>query len=353
MEEDDATKEPSLSHPGARKGVEKGVNAAEESKPPLVSGSEKGEIPEVPTRVPTRLPTRPLPNWKEILDSGVRRHDAQRITAGERDGYHKIKSPSGMDIDDVLFAVATFWEPLRNQGTNFAFAGDDVIDQNLRQHFLAEHLESFGVVGKGNMFIMPLIFPHTREDAEEGSGKLPESKGVSFKGFTESKKGSFESFENVLESKANGPITRGNAKKDKAKTDAPNSSSPLGHLLLAVVTKDSDSHNVNIDIYDSLAIHLDREVIRRRAREVARIWLQTEVKAEFHFKSVPQQPLGSDGKLSFRTHHPPFHHVLRARDLSRLLRHHPKRGILTPKLFSMWTLCNPQRMGNHARYQTN
>ena len=326
VEEDDATKEPPISHPGGRKRVKKGADATEESMPPLVDASEDGEIPEVLTQLPTRQPTRRLTSWKEILDSRLPRHEEQRIAAGDRDRYHKIKSPSGMDIDDVLFAVAAFWEPLRRQETNFAFAGGDVIDQNLQQHFLAEHLKSSGVVGKGNVFIMPLIFPYIREDAEDGSEKLPENKGVSFKGFTESKKVSLERFENILESKileskANAPVTRGRAKKDKAKTDAPTSSSPLGHLLLAVVKKDSESQNVNIDVYDSLAIHLDREVVCRRAREVARIWLDTDVQAEFHFKSVPQQPWGSDCKLSLRTHHPPFHHVLGARDLSSLLKH--------------------------------
>ena len=311
LEEDDATEEPSKpshSHPGARKGVEKGVDAAREPISSLFSGSEDGEIAEAPTGLPTRQPTRGLRSWKEILDSGLRRHDEQRIAAGDRDGYHQIKSPSGMDIDDVLFAVATFWEPLRNQGTNFAFAGPDVIDQNLRQQFLAGHLESFGVVGKGNVFIMPLIFPPVRKDVGEGFEKLPESKGFSL-----------ESFENFWESEANGPITRGRAKQGKATTNAPNSSSPLGHLLLAVVEKDSESHNVNIDILDSLANHVDRDVIRIRAMEVARIWLHSDVQAEFHFKSVPQQPWGSDGKLAFLSLLPPFRHVFGVLDPSRLL----------------------------------
>ena len=303
LEEDDATKEPSepsLSHPAAREGVEKGVDAAKESMSLQISGSEDGEIVEVPTRLPTRPPTRLQRSWEEILDCGLRRHEEHRIAAGDRDGYHQIKSPSGMDIDDVLFAVATFWEPLRNQGTNFAFAGPDVIDPNLRQQFLAGHLESFGVVGKGNVFIMPLIVPPVRKDVGEGFEKLPESKGFSV-----------ESFENFWESEANGPITRGRAKQDKVKTNAPNSSSPLGHLLLAVVEKDSESHNVNIDILDSLANHVDRDVIRIRAMEVARIWLKSDVQAEFRFKKVPQQPWGSDSKLSFQNPLPPFRHVLR------------------------------------------
>lgn len=156
--------------------------------------------------------------------------------------------------------------------------------ENLRQQFLAGHIDSFGVVGEGNVFIMPLIIPPIRKNVGEGSEKLPESKGFNF-----------ESFENSLESKENGPITRGRAKKDKAKTDAPTSPSPLGHLLLAVVEKDSKSH-VKIDILDSLTQHVDRDVIRIRAMEVARIWLKTDAEAKFHFKSVPQQPLGSNGQ---------------------------------------------------------
>lgn len=128
VEEDDATEEPSLSHPSARSRVGKGADAAEESVPSLSSGSEEGEIPKVPTRPAPRLPKRPPTSWKEILDSGLQRHNRQRTAAGNRLGYHGIKSPSGMDMDDVLFAVATFWEPLRKRGTDFAFAGADVID---------------------------------------------------------------------------------------------------------------------------------------------------------------------------------------------------------------------------------
>ena len=252
-EGENSAPEPSHSPPGASKGGD----AAEELSSSPTSGSEEGEIVEVPTRL--------LTPWKETLYFHLRRHDNDRVAAGDRHVYHEIGSASGMNIDDVLFAVATIWKPLRNQGTDFAFAGADVFEQDLQQQVAAEILQSVGVVGEGNVFIMPLFFPPDQEVVEAG-------------------------YKKNLENKANEENAKGKAKKDKARTGVENLSSPLGHLLLAVAERDpTEPNNINIQILDSLDGIVDPDLIRRRATEVARVWVGTEVEAGLEFHVVPQQ----------------------------------------------------------------
>lgn len=228
-------------------GPTQGFNAALNSIVPLEGGSEEGEIAE-----PTRT------SWEEILANRLRRHKRQRIAAGDTHECHRIVSPSDMNFDDVLLAVATFREPLRDRGTDYAIAGADVVGA-------AGRLVTFGVVGPGNVFIMPLILPADPEPVERGRTR-------------------------TVENKADGLNAKGETKKVKFKTDAEDSSSPPGHLLLAVATATMErTHRVNIDIYDSRANTVDSDEIRRKATEVAASWLEERVQTEFSFKSVPQQ----------------------------------------------------------------
>lgn len=242
FEDENAIKKPSDPYSGPRKGF----SAALQSIIPLES--DKGEVTE-----PTRQPI----SWEKILEDRLRRHTKQRIAAGSMH-HHDIVSPSDMTIDDVLFAVATFWEPLRSRGRDFAIAGADVIGA-------AGQLKSSRVVGTGNVFIMPLIFPADPEHVERGRKR-------------------------TRENNANELNRKGEAKKDKVETEAKDSTSPPGHVLLAIATEDqAPPYNVNIKIYDSRSNTVDSDVIRRKATKVARIWLQRYVQAEISFRRVPQQ----------------------------------------------------------------
>ncbi len=135
-EGEDATKEPSPQAPSAGKGgdtskepsppptsVLEGGDTAKEPTSPLSSGSGAGEF--------TNGPARPPRTWEETLHNCLALHREQRAEAGDGLKYHEIEFVSGMTIDDVLFALATTWEPLREVGTGFAFAGMDVIDLGL------------------------------------------------------------------------------------------------------------------------------------------------------------------------------------------------------------------------------
>lgn len=170
-----------------------------------------------------------------------------------------------MTIDDVLFAVATFWQALRNQGKHFAFGGTDTFDQNVQQLVAGGIYPRVGVVGEGNRFIMPLFFPPDPKDTDE-----------EYKGNLERKK---------KEKNATLEATNG-----KANAGAETPSSPLGHLLLAVAEKDSpNSKKLDIRIFDSRNITLHRNVIRRRATKLTRDWSEMNAEPHFDWRVVPQQ----------------------------------------------------------------
>ncbi len=153
-------------------------------------------------------------------------------------------------------------EPLREAGTDFAFAGTEVIDQSLQQLAAANQLEGFGVVGEGDKFIMPLFFP-PGEKADE---------------------------KEHLEKKNNEANANGEAKEGEVNANAENLSSELGHLLLAIAKKASaDSTEVEIEIFDSLINTVDPDMIRERAKELARAWVGLEVEPTFVFRKIPQQ----------------------------------------------------------------
>lgn len=271
VEEGGATKEPSRPPPNGKEREDttetpspppsrgkKGGDTAKEPPQPSTSGSEGGETVGDPLGV--------LTGWEEVFHWRRVAHQEQQAAAGDGHAYYQIDSPSGMTIDDVLFAVATVWEPLRNRGTHFAFAGLDVFDHSVQQMDTPNRLQGSGVVGEGNVFIMPLLLsPPDTEDVEEG--------------YTES-----------LEKKEQETNAKGRVKKDKTKASAEQPSFELGHFLLAVAEKDSTkSRKVNITIFDSRIITLDKDVIRKRATELACTWLGTKVETEFVFRKVPQQ----------------------------------------------------------------
>lgn len=246
----DTTEEPSPPFPTAKKGCETAKDPSVPSAPASV-GEETADEPPLP-------PT----SWEEVLHLRLAAHNEDRDAAGHGHGYHQIASASGMTLDDVLIAVATFWEPLRNQGTGFAFAGASVIDQYLQQMAANGLVPDLGVVGEGNVFIMPLWFPPDLEDTEKR-------------------------FKENHEIKNKGQNAKAKAKKGN--------SIALGHLLLGVAEKDSgQSKKVNIKIFDSRPITLERDLIRKRATELACAWLGPAVKTEFDFRTVPQQQENSN-----------------------------------------------------------
>ena len=293
VEEEGATKDSSAPHPKSKEGedtakdpsipppsADKGGDAAKEPSPPPTSIIEGGDTAKEPLSPPTRgnegaeesanESPRPSRTWDEILCSRLIVHHEEQDAAGDRHEYHRIAEASGMTLDDVLFAIATIREPLRNAGNDFAFAGSDVIDPYVQEMVAANLMQGTGVVGEGNVFIMPLFFPPDAEDLEEEYERNRE----------ERKKAKEEKATNAKEE----------AEKGKANTDTPDSSSALGHLLLAVAEKThAESGKVKIEILDSYEQNIHPDAIRRRAQGIACAWLGTEVEPEFDFRDVPQQ----------------------------------------------------------------
>ena len=263
-----AAKEPSP----PKKTAKTGDDIAKEPSPPLPSGSEEGETAKEPTTSPTYAkqdedditePVAPRLTWKKIMDDGLARHSSKRDASMNDSELHEIKSASGMTIDDVLFAVGTIWEGLMIQGVPLAYAGTNVFDPGYQQMVGREGWQTFGVVGKGDRFIMPLWFPPNAEEIEKGHKKN-------------------------LDKKKKGTSAKG--KEEKAKASTNQSSSDLGHLLLAVAEKHpSKAKTVHIEIRDSLNKFQDPHEIRDRARELAEIWLGGAVETSFADIAVPQQ----------------------------------------------------------------
>ena len=280
-----ATEEPPPFPPTAKKGgntakepsppkktAKKGDDTAKEPSSPLSSGSEEGETAKEPTTSPTYAkqdedditePVAPRLTWKKIMNDGLARHSSKRDASMNGSELHEIKSASGMTIDDVLFAVGTIWEGLRIQDVPFAYADTNVFDPAYQQMVGREGWRTFGVVGKGDRFIMPLWFPPNTEEIEKVH------------------KGN-------LEKKKKGTSAKG--KEDKAKASTNQSSSDLGHLLLAVAKRHpSKAKTVHIEIRDSLNEFQDPHEIRDRARELAETWLGGAVETSFADIAVPQQ----------------------------------------------------------------
>lgn len=211
-EGEDTTTKPSPRPPSAKEGR----IVANEPSSPSTSSSEGGETTDQPPHPPT--------SWEEILHNRLAFHHGQYDAARDSHAYYRISAPSGMTIDDVLFAVATFWEPLRSQGTHFSLGDTNSCDQSLQHMGSTCQLQGYDVVRKGNVSIMPLLFPPEPE-----------------------------------------------AKKGKANATAETPFSKLGHHLLAVAERESEaSKTVNITIYDNRnTTLLDKNVIRRRATELA------------------------------------------------------------------------------------
>ncbi|CAD6580995.1 MAG: hypothetical protein ASARMPREDX12_000332 [Alectoria sarmentosa] len=280
-----ATEEQPLFPPSAKKGgttakepsppkktAKKGDDTAKEPSSPLPSGIEEGETAKEPTTSPKYAkqdedditePVAPRLTWKKIMNDGLARHSSKQDASMNGSELHEIKSASGMTIDDVLFAVGTIWEGLRIQGVPFAYADTNVFDPAYQQMVGREGWQTFGVVGKGDRFIMPLWFPPNAEEIEKGHKKN-------------------------LDKKKTGARAKGKEDQAKASTNQP--SSDLGHLLLAVAEKHSSkAKTVHIEIRDSLNEFQDPHEIRDRARELAETWLGGAVEISFTDIAVPRQ----------------------------------------------------------------
>ena len=272
-EGEDTAKDPSIPPPSADKG---GDTAKDPSNPPT-SVIEGGDTAKDPSHPPTSVieggdtakepwsllkngseggeesVNEPLSTWEQIFNHRLELHHNQQDTAGDRHEYHRIDRASGMIVDDVLIAIATIREPLRKEGNDFAIAGPDVIDPSLQQVVAAGVLQGTGVIGEGNVFIMPLFFPPSEEELDKEHKRNLEKKG-------------------------------------NANTDTTNSSFILGHFLLAVAERTyAESVKVKVEILDSEEQYIHPDVIRRRAKEIVCTWLGTEVEPEFVFRDAPQQ----------------------------------------------------------------
>ena len=147
----------------------------------------------------------PAKSWREILDKGLSRYRQCKVEketqekAKPTDPFTKISKPDQMGEDDVLLAIATFWEGLRRDGRLFAFAGMDFFSQidSGNQNF---QIKGVGVVGAPQKFIMPLLL-HTQKG-------------------------------------------KGAKAKDQTKE--------IGHLVLIVATWVAEKQRVRLDLWDSL-----------------------------------------------------------------------------------------------------
>ena len=211
VEEEGTTKEPS---PPPRSAKKRGDNTEKRSSS-STNSSDRGKD--------TNQPAEPLETWEDILNQKFA-HYSSRL---DRLNYkpHKIPGYDGMDLEDVLLAVATIWDALRNLGT-YAFVGEEHLNPGYREAIKDGSFVPLGVGvvgGVNGRFIMPLGFLPNQKKQEQ-----------QFK-------------------KNQAKIQKQKTAKAKDKKEGKNVPGPLGHILLAVATRGSpETNQVDIEIRDSL-----------------------------------------------------------------------------------------------------
>ena len=248
VEEAGTTKEPSPPPRSAKEGddnTEKPSSAA-------TSSSDKGKA--------TDQPAAPQETWEDILNRNLAIHRNRLV--GLNRTPHRITEYDGMDFEDVVVAVATIWDALRNLGT-YAFAGDEHLNPAYSEALKDGTYHSLGVVGGVNgRFIMPLFFQpsQTKQDKyyQKNYAKVQIEKLAK------------------LEDKKEGKIDPG----------------PLGHILLAVARRCSpETNQVDIEIRDSFPGCENPHHIEERAQTLAATWLEMEeVTPNFAYVTVIRQP---------------------------------------------------------------
>ena len=248
VEEEDTTKKPSPPQLSSKKG---GDNTKKPSSP-STSSSDRGKD--------TNQSAGPLETWEDILNQNLARYSSRLDGLNYRP--HKIQIYDGMDLEDVLLAVATIWDALRHFDT-YAFAGEEHLNPAYSKVVKDGTWPSFGVVGGGNgRFIMPLGFgPEQRKQEKQ------------FK-----------------KNQAN--IQKQKIAKTKDEKEGKSVAEPLGHILLAVARRGSpDTNQVDIEIRDSLPGCERSDHIKERAQRLAATWLgMKEVTPTFAAVKVVRQP---------------------------------------------------------------
>ena len=272
VEEDGPTKEPSPPPGSAKEGddnTEKPSSPTKEPSPPPGSAKEGDDNTEKPSSPATGSsdkgkatdqPAAPQETWEDIFNQRLALHRS-RLHRLKRTA-DKIKEYDGMDFENVVVAVATIWEALRNLGT-YAFVGEEQLNPAYSRALKDGIYDSLGVVGGVNgRFIMPLFFQPSQADQEKYYQK-------------EHAKFQLEKLAK-LEDKKDG-------KKDQG---------PLGHILLAVARRGSpETNQVDIEIRDSLPGLENRNHIEERAQRLAAKWLDIEeVTPNFADVTVISQP---------------------------------------------------------------
>ena len=127
------------------------------------SGSESGIFPPLFSSPRT---------WQDVLNEGLEWHRRckTRMEAREKvrptGPFRRFARPDKLGEDDVILAIATFWEALRRDGQLFAFAGVDFFGQTNSGNGDFQ-LRTQGVVGAPEKFIMPLLLhPHKNKGAK-------------------------------------------------------------------------------------------------------------------------------------------------------------------------------------------
>ena len=247
-EEDGTTKEPSPP-PGSAK---KGVDNNEKPSSPATGSSDRGKD--------TNQPAAPLETWGDIFNQSLALHRSK--LDGLNHTPYKIQEYDGMDLEDVVLAVGTIWDALRNLGT-YAFVGEERLNPAYSKVVEDGLLESSGVVGgKNGRFIMPLGFePNQRKQDKHFQKNQAE----------------------IQKQKL------AKAKDEKGGKSVPG---PLGHILLAVARRRSpETNQVDIEIRDSLPGYENSNHIQERAQKLAAKWLKMEeMTPNFRYVKVIKQP---------------------------------------------------------------
>ena len=248
VEEDGTTKGPS---PPPRNAKEGGDNTEKPSSP-ATSGSDRGKD--------TNQPAAPLETWENIFNQRLALHRSR--LDGLNDKPYKIEGYDGMDHEDVVLAVATIWDALRDLGS-YAFAGEERLNPAYSKVIQEGILREYGVVGGVHgRFIMPLGFePNQKKQNKQFKKNQAE----------------------ILKQK----LAKANDEKGGKIVPA-----PLGHILLAVARRGSlETNQVDIEIRDSLPGFEPKDHIQERAQELAATWLGLEaVTPNFTYVTVIKQP---------------------------------------------------------------
>ena len=296
---------------------------------PLSPGKRQKFIDDFALRIKKLMQSRkakcsspPKESWRQKMDQGLRRHRSERGRQINVKGLHRT---TDLTDDDVVNGIAAFWIPLVRSGVVFGYGVSGFFSDCRTEETQRER--GMTVCGVVQTFVMPLLFTKDKAAIYEkikrhylrSRDKTDSPVSNDGKGSTRSKTSPTSKKRTPSPSK-NHTTAKG---KDKGKADSAASDSEteqakqgveIGHLLLAVATKDPvNEKKITVLIRDSCPGFVDPQVIGEAYKGLVTYsgWMGVDKQgnpqpAEPEFVSevvedVPHQPVGGGNTCGLYT----------------------------------------------------